>query len=52
LIGSGSEERALDYFDNSPPISSPSLVVKVWVEYATSGDEETALFVQAIPVRQ
>jgi hypothetical protein len=51
VIGSGSEERALDYFDNSPPISSPTLVVKVWVEYARSGDEATALFVQAIPLR-
>jgi hypothetical protein len=51
VIGSGSEERALDYFDNSPPLSSPTLVVKVWVEYARSGDEATALFVQAIPLR-
>jgi hypothetical protein len=51
-IGAGSEERALDYFDDNPPISSSALVVKVWQEFPHTGDDEGAVvFVQTIPIR-
>jgi hypothetical protein len=51
MIGTGSEERFLDYFGNDPLLSSPGLIVALWVEYARSDAETTALFVQAIPPR-
>lgn len=51
VLGTGSERRVLDYFDNDPPISAPGLIAKFWVEYARSGDESPALLVQAIPPR-
>jgi len=47
MIGTGSEARLLDYYDNYPPITSPGLIVKIWVEHAGSG-EGAAVFVQAI----
>ena len=48
MIGTGSEARTLDYFDNDPPITSSSLIAKLRVEFAQSGDDGAALFVQAI----
>jgi hypothetical protein len=33
MIGTGSEARLLDYFDNYPPITSPDLIVKLWAEH-------------------
>jgi hypothetical protein len=47
MIGTGSEARLLDYFDNYPPITSPDLIVKLWAEYTDSGDG-AAVLVQAI----
>jgi hypothetical protein len=51
IIGTGSEQRTLDYFGNDPLIASPGLIVKIWVEHARSGDDAASLFVQAIPPR-
>jgi hypothetical protein len=48
MVGTGSEARVLDYFDNYPPLTSPSLIVKLWVEHVGSGDDGAAVFVQAI----
>jgi hypothetical protein len=47
VVGTGAEERQLDYFDDYPPIAAGNTVVKVWLEFA-EGAEETAVFVQAI----
>ena len=47
MIGTGSEARVLDYFDNYPPLTSSGLIVKLWLEHGGS-DDGAAVFVQAI----
>jgi len=47
MIGTGSEARLLDYFDNYPPLTSPGHIIKLWLEHG-GADDGAAVFVQAI----